>query len=211
MKSDKEITNLIDKGKIRIDPFFPKFLGPNLYYCHLGQNFLIPKKMKGEFNPLRDDSGKFFKKLHTNKPISLKPGQFILAETFEFLGTDDSHIIKLFNSSSFARCGIFQAALGMLNPGCGKETPVKITLELYNSFSVPVILTPTTVNNEGEISWGTEVLKVGVEKMDSKPTNSYSNWKFAAYGKDQKVMSSRMNNRFGSDKDIVINKEKYTT
>lgn len=211
MLSDKAIRPLVKKRIMSIDPFFDRFLGPNLYYCHLGQNFLIPKKGNKSFNPLKDDSNELFEKIHSTKPIFLNPGEFILAETFEFLGIDSSHVIRLYNSSSLARFGIFQAALGMINPGCGSKSSVRITLELCNLFPRPIELVPTTINDDGSVNWGTEVLKIGVEKIIPTPERSYEDWKFAAYGKDKIVSVGKMKERFGKEINLIANKSRYET
>lgn len=197
MLSDLQIKTGVEKKTIVINPFFEKFLGPNLYYCHLGSHFLFPK-VGISFNPLIDRSENFFDKIVTDKPIELKSGQFILAETFESFGIDNDHIIRLYNSSSLARCGIYQAALGMINPGCGIDLPIKLTLELCNLFPETIILTPTILHGD-HVNWGTEVLKVAVEKMDTTPSQSYDTWQYAAYGKDTRVATSKMNNRFGQE------------
>lgn len=207
MLSDNQIKEEIKNKNILINPFVDNFLGPNLYYCHLGINFLIPKKGK-PLNPLRDNSEKYFDKLILTKPFKLLPQQFILAETFESFGISSDYVIKLYNSSSLARCGVLHTALGMINPGCGIKSPVKITLELCNLFPVPIILTPTIIKKDNLVEWGTEVLKIGVEKMDSTPTNSYDNWEYAVYGKDTKVMSSKMNNRFNQKTIKITNYKK---
>ncbi len=128
----------------------------------------------------------------------------MLAETFEYLGVDDLHVIKLMNSSSLARVGISHAAVGMINAGCGMEKPVKLTLELVNNAPFDVVLTPTTVSNKGSIKWGTEVLKIAIQPMKSKPNFAYDKWKFAAYNTDQRPSGPKMKNRFSVGKKFYL-------
>lgn len=203
---DNQVRKLIEKGSLIIDPFFPDFLGPNIYYCHLGNKFLIPKKGVTKFDPLTMDSNEIYEPLESNKPIVIKSQGFLLAETFEFFGIDSEHVVKLMNSSSLARCGISHAAIGMINPGCGMEKPVKLTLELVNNAPFDVVLTPTKIDNNGKITWGTEVLKIAVQTMESKPDCAYDNWKFAVYNSDQKPSGSKMKGRFDSGKEFYIGK-----
>lgn len=203
---DNKVRKMINEGSLVIDPFFPDFLGPNIYYCHLGNKFLLPKNDVTKFDPLSMDSKDIFEPVETSEPIVIKSQGFLLAETFEFFGVDTEHVVKLMNSSSLARCGISHAAIGMINPGCGMEKPVKLTLELVNNAPFDVVLAPTTVDKNGKITWGTEVLKVAVQTMESKPDFAYDNWKFAVYNSDQKPSGSKMKGRFESGKEFNLPK-----
>lgn len=196
---DKSIKKMIEDGSLRIDPYCSDFLGPNLYYCHLGNKFLLPKKNIAAVDPLTMGTEDIYDMIETNDPITMKAGGFLLAETFEFFGVDSTHVIKLMNSSSLARIGVSHAAMGMMNPGCGMKKPVKLTLELVNNAPFDVILTPTTVNEKGGVTWGTEVLKIAVQTMESEPDVAYDDWKYAAYSTDQGPSGPKMKNRFGAD------------
>jgi len=202
--ADNQVKEMISAKMLNIDPFFSDFLGPNLYYCHLGNKFLVPKNEVRTFDPLTMESKDIFESVETNLPITIKAQGFLLAETFEYFGVDDKHVVKLMNSSSLARCGISHAAIGMINAGCGMEKPVKLTLELVNNAPFDVILTPTSIDENKKIIWGTEVLKIAVETMSFKPDSSYDNWRFAAYNKDQKPSGSKMKNRFESGKEFTV-------
>jgi len=194
---DYKVKNLLLKKQVKISPYFDEFQGPNCYYCHLGDTFMIPKKGKEHIDIIQvKNSKKYFKTIKTNKSVKIDPGQFILAETFECFGVSDKYILKLLNSSSLARWGIGQAALGMINPGCGIKKPVKITLELFNTFPKPILLTPTIIKKNNDVVFGTECLKVVLEKIDSPPKKCYNNWEKAVYGNDYQVASSKMKGRF---------------
>ncbi len=65
---DNAIRKLIDDGLIIIDPFFPEFLGPNLYYCHLGNKFLIPNRDISKVDPLIMETNDIYKSFETNEP-----------------------------------------------------------------------------------------------------------------------------------------------
>tara|TARA_B100000678_G_scaffold224897_1_gene192597 strand:- start:227 stop:820 length:594 start_codon:yes stop_codon:yes gene_type:complete len=185
----------IAAGHVKIDPYIAKFQGPNLYYCHLGSNVLIPKA--GSLA----DTKKLAKDLYEKKEIGdfydLKPGEFILAETFETFSTDKSHIIRLFNSSSLARLGVVQCAVGMINPGCGIKVPVRLTLELTNTSPFTVRLYPTKLNEKsGEVDdFGTEILKVAVAPHHEVDV-AYEDWNGSVYGADSGVAGSKIDRRF---------------
>ena len=204
--NSERIRLAIKNKKIKIDPYFNDFQGPNLYYCHLGNNFLIPKKSKIPVDPFKDSSNYFEILKNYNKKIVLKSKQFILAETFEYFSTDNHSIIRLFNSSSLARLGISHCAAGMINPGCGQKTPIKLTLELVNNSPFPVILQPTVVIKNKIKIIGTEVLKVGVLNIDNEINDSYSKWDGMLYGDDNCIQCSKMSDRYKKIKDLKIPK-----
>ncbi len=203
---DRDIKKKIDTRSLIIDPFFPDFVGPNLYYCHLGNKFLIPRKDVVRVDPLSMETKDIYDAIETDQPIIIKPQEFILAETFEYLGIDSDHVVKLMNSSSLARVGISHAAVGMINAGCGVKRPVKLTLELINNAPFEVVLTPTTIK-DGLISWGTEVLKIAIMKMDSRPDIAYDEWNHAVYNTDQKPSGPKMKNRFTESKEFYLPKK----
>jgi len=194
--SDRQIKSAVNRGNIKIIPYFDYFQGPSCYYCHLGKKFLVPKNNKIPYNPLlKNKQDDYFEEIITNIPIVLEPNKFILAEIFEMLGTDVSSVIRIFNSSSLARCGIGHMALGMVNPGCGYDSPVRLTLELVNNAPFPVILTPTTIM-DGRINFGTEVLKISIVKMDKNSSQSYDKWHAQLFSTDKEVTSSKMYRRY---------------
>ena len=183
--------NLIKQSGILIRPYVSAFQGTNMYYCHLGDNILIPQKGLADTRKL--DEG-LYKKQRIGEYYDLAPGEFLLAETFEVFSTDNSHAIRLFNSSSLARLGVSQCALGMINPGCGVSTPVKLTLELVNNSNFTVRLYPTRKGADKEIDWGTEVLKVAVIEYDPT-TESYEDWNGSLYATDTEVQGSLIDRR----------------
>lgn len=189
------IQRKIEEGNIRIYPYLEKFQGPNLYYCHLGSNLLLPQK--GKLADTKNLPNDLYKKQKIDKFYDLHPGEFILAETFETFMTDTNHIIRLFNSSSLARLGAVQCAVGMINPGCGIEEPTRLTLEITNTGPFIIRLYPTKVDKRsGEITDpGTEVLKVGIANHESVQT-AYDDWVGALYGTDKTVAGSKIDRRF---------------
>lgn len=200
--SDNQIRKKLKGGEIIIDPFFEPFLGPNLYYCHLGDTLLKVKRQPEGFvcDPLVHKSSDLYEEIKIAHEYILQPNEFVLATVFEFLGTDGKHVIRLLNSSSFARVGISQAALGMINAGCGIKQPVRLTLELINNFPYPVKLKPTKITLDGKVGFGTEVLKIVVEEMKDKPSIIYDDWKHGVYSGDKKAVGPKMAGRFTDQK-----------
>ena len=209
--SDLQIKNKLKSGQIIIDPYFDVFLGPNLYYCHLGDTILKPKKQQDNFvcDPLKQTSGDLYEEIHIKDEYIIHPQEFVLATVFEYLGTDGSHVIRLLNSSSFARVGISQAALGMINAGCGIKNPVRLTLELINNFQYPVVLKPTFIKKDGSVDFGTEVLKIVVEELSDKPSVLYDDWKHGVYSGDKKAVGPKMAGRFIGQKPVLPATSRY--
>ena len=144
----------------------------------------------------------------TNEPYIMKPGEFLLAQTFEKLSVDNQHIINYFNSSSLARIGISQGALGFMPAGNGWiNGALSVTLELINNSPFPIKLYPTVIDNNGNINFGTEVLKITVSKIFGNISVSHDNWKYSVYAKSNDVTSSKLSNRFNNSNEIFnINK-----
>ncbi len=190
---------LVNEQAIGVNPYFEAHQGPNLYYCHLGQTLLIPKE-----DVLVDTSrptDELYRKHHIENHYDLKPGEFVLAETFETFSTDNCHIFRLFNSSSLARLGVSQCAVGMINPGCGKYKPVRVTLELVNNSKNTIRLYATReADKQDKLRWGTEVLKVAVCDHEEVAV-SYSDWPGSLYAHDAGVTGSRIGERKLSGED----------
>lgn len=186
------ISSLIDAKAINIVPYVSEFQGPNLYYCHLGSKLLVPKK--GALADTRRLNKDLYESLLIEEYYDLKPGEFILAELYEQFMTDNKHAIRLFNSSSLARLGVVQCAVGMVNPGCGVDAPHRITLELANTGPFTVRLYPTKEKDGDVVEWGTEVIKIGV--IDHEETDiGYSEWTGSLYGSDTGVSGSKIDRR----------------
>lgn len=190
----KTIRKLVGNNEIKIEPYSQEFQGPNLYYCHLGSNLLIPKSDRLADTAQLDDD--LYEKKEIEEYYDLRPGEFILAETFETFSTDKKHAIRLFNSSSLARLGIAHCAAGMINPGCGLKVPVRLTLELVNTGPFIVRLHPTVQNKlTGELEKvGTEVLKVAVISHEEVDV-AYEDWSGSLYGSDENVSGSKIDRR----------------
>lgn len=181
--SDVDIKKMITKNELTIDPYFEDFQGPNCYYCHLGNRFYKSKKKSELVNiDVINDASQYFEFFENQEKIILKPKEFILTETFEYLGVNKSHIIRLYNTTTLARWGIYHAGLGFVNAGCGENTPVKLTLELINLSKNKLELKCTNVKNK-IIDYGSEVLKICIVPLSKQAKMGY----VGMYGTDRSV------------------------
>lgn len=172
--NDIETKKLIKENKIIIDSYFDDFQGPNCYYCHLGNKYYKNKKSEKiiDINKI-NDANEYFKVFENQDEIILKPGEFILTETFEYLGSDNAHIIRLYNTTTLARWGIYHAGLGFVNAGCGYNDPIKLTLELVNLSKNDLKLKCTNIK-DGIIDYGTEVIKICVVPLSEQAESGYN-------------------------------------
>lgn len=171
--NDIETKKMIKEKQIIIDPYFEDFQGPNCYYCHLGNKYYKSKQVKNIIDIENlDDAKQYFELFENQDEIILKPGEFILTETFEYLGVDKAHIIRLYNTTTLARWGIYHAGLGFVNAGCGYKEPIKITLELINLSKNELRLKCTNIKDK-IIDYGTEVLKICIVPLSSEAEEGY--------------------------------------
>lgn len=193
-RNAQSIAKLIEDDAISINPYVSDFQGPNMYYCHLGQKVMIPKA--GKLADTKNLEKDLYDTVMIAEYFDLGPGEFILAETFETFKTNTAHCIRLFNSSSLARLGVSQCAVGMINPGCGLDKPIRVTLELVNNGPFTIRLYPTleTSDKNGIASLGTEVLKVAVSDYEDTGT-AYQDWSGNLYGTDTNVTGSKIDRR----------------
>ena len=204
--NDVEIKKLVKERKIIIDPYFEDFQGPNNYYCHLGNKYYKSKKTDKIIDIENlDDVNNCFELFENQNEIILKPGEFILTETFEYLGADNSHIIRLYNTTTLARWGIYHAGLGFVNAGCGYKEPIKLTLELVNLSKNEIKLKCSNIK-DGEINYGTEVLKICVVPLSNEAENGYN----GIYNGDKSVTLPKMkkyDKKYKIDEKSLYNKK----
>jgi dCTP deaminase len=139
--SAKEIEGCVQANRLGIDPFAPELLKPASYVLRLGQRFA---RWKPSTTPLRpwaevvDDSALAYVE---TREIELKPGELILANTYERLALSPSVAGILSTLSHLARLGItVTSGSTWINPGFGETEPTALTLEISNVNRVPVVL-----------------------------------------------------------------------
>jgi dCTP deaminase len=119
---DLEIRRLCEDDRM-IVPFDPDQLNPASYDVLLGNHLMIESAASAELVPI-DISD------HTQeKPFWLKPGAFVLAETFETFNIPDDIAAQFILKSSRGREGFSHALCGYCDPGWNGS---KLTLELHS-------------------------------------------------------------------------------
>ncbi len=153
--SDKSILKLIEEKKLVIDPLEPNAVQPASVDCSIGNHFLAVDEHHMDIITL--DNEIKYRSIEANE-ITLAPHTFILATTREYLELPDDLTAFVEGRSSIGRMGLFIQNAGWVDPGFKG----RITLELYNSNSLPIKLTA-----------GRRICQLVFCKMDSAPTVPY--------------------------------------
>lgn len=97
----------LESGQIKIAPFHERFLTPNGYDLHLGQNlFMLSKSGAGYLDP-KQDCAPYFQSVATNDEgaFELWPGKLYLGVSVEYTESLDT-IPQMEGKSSLGRLGI---------------------------------------------------------------------------------------------------------
>lgn len=141
--SDKDIIDELINGELSIKPYTEEHVEPASMDLQLGDSF---KKSNGILNT---ESGEFVQPVslsndtdcidwkRTNDDVLIKPGDFVLASTKEYVEIPDYLVGQVEGRSSIGRMGIsIHQTAGYIDPGFNGN----ITLELTNHGPVEVLL-----------------------------------------------------------------------
>jgi len=131
--SDRTIRQLIDEGRLVIEPLGRDSIQPASVDCSLGTRYLlVDENQMGVLTfrtPIR------YRELDAPS-ITLPPHSFVLATTREKIELPDDLTAFVEGRSSIGRMGLFIQNAGWVDPGFRG----RITLELYNANSLPIQL-----------------------------------------------------------------------
>lgn len=142
--SDKDIKKYIEKGKIEItpEPNFEKQLGPCSLDLHLGKVVKVFKHAEYPFIDLRDNGTPIEKimksiRISSQKPLILRPRDFILAVTKENIKLAPDVMARLDGRSSLGRLGlVVHSTAARFDPGWEG----KAIMEIGNLGVIPIAL-----------------------------------------------------------------------
>jgi dCTP deaminase len=139
--SDGTITELVEAGRIRIDPWSPDHVQPASIDLRLGDSFRVFTNHEVSAIDLADVPENLTKEVVVSEgeTFVIHPGEFCLGRTLEWVELPDDIVARIEGKSSLGRLGlIVHATAGFCDPGW-KGT---LTLELNNLTRVPIILRP---------------------------------------------------------------------
>ena len=137
--SDRTIKELIQKGRILIDPLEPGDIQPASVDVHLDRKVLVFRNSRRPYIDIRQDTSDLTEmvEIDPEKPFILHPGEFVLGSTLESIGLPDDLVARLEGKSSLGRIGLLiHSTAGYVDPGWSGH----LTLELSNAASLPITL-----------------------------------------------------------------------
>ncbi|MFA6005928.1 MAG: dCTP deaminase [Patescibacteria group bacterium] len=171
--SDRDIKKALDSKRIVLSPL--PDLETALSACSLDL------RLASEFE-IFDDTSTAMKKVVVEAPnkFVLKPGEFALASTIEWLELPDDLAMRLEGRSSLGRLGIVvHSTAALFHPGWRGN----IVLELGNHSHMPVELTP-----------GMRVCSMSFEELSSPAERPYYKNKTSKYAFQKGTVASRIAN-----------------
>jgi dCTP deaminase len=139
--SDGTILELVEEGRIRIDPWDPDMVQPASVDLRLGDSFRVFHNHRASAIDLRKPPSNLTEEVVVppDEPFVIHPGEFCLGRTLESVEIPDDIVARIEGKSSLGRLGlIVHATAGFCDPGW-KGT---LTLELNNLTRVPIRLYP---------------------------------------------------------------------
>ena len=168
MLSNVDIFEKIRSGEIKVEPFDEDLVESNSLYFRLDNAFLFPKGGKVNF---KEDLKNYFER-KTKNEVELKPGDFVVARTYEKLSLSPRIAMLIEGRSTLGRLGIsiIQTAMNV-ESGHGWPNPRKVVLEIKNNGPFIVVL-----------NYKMKIAKGIFFELKTQTTKPYD--KFFKYGKD---------------------------
>ncbi len=145
MLSDQGIHDALAKGWLKIEPLADSDIKPSWVILHLGDTFLIPKHSIKAIRPEQDGGEEHYTRVQvtSEKPLILRPGDFVLGETMERVSIGRELGMTLSTKSAIARHGLTADLTSpFVETGHGVPTPRRVTLEIKNASQNVFALTP---------------------------------------------------------------------
>ncbi len=139
--SDRTILELVETGRIRIDPWDPELLQPASVDLRLGDSFRVFHNHRASAIDLREPPVNLTEEVlvAAGESFVIHPGEFCLGRTLEWIELPADVVARIEGKSSLGRLGlIVHATAGFCDPGWRGT----LTLELNNLTRVPIKLYP---------------------------------------------------------------------
>jgi dCTP deaminase len=139
--SDGTIIELVNAGRIVIDPWDEANVQPASVDVRLGNSFRVFHNHRATTIDLRDPPRDLTEEVRRedDEPFVIHPGEFCLAATLEWVELGDDIVSRVEGKSSLGRLGlIVHATAGFVDPGWKGA----LTLELNNLTRIPIKLWP---------------------------------------------------------------------
>jgi dCTP deaminase len=139
--SDGTILELVNAGRIIVEPWDPAMVQPASIDLRLGDSFRVFHNHRATAIDLQDPPVNLTEEVVVapGEPFAIHPGEFCLGRTLEWVRIPDDIVARIEGKSSLGRLGlIVHATAGFCDPGFEGT----LTLELNNLTRVPILLYP---------------------------------------------------------------------
>jgi dCTP deaminase len=139
--SDGTILELVEAGRIEVDPWDPTMVQPASLDLRLGDSFRVFHNHRVTAIDLRNPPENLTEAIVVpeGEAFVIHPGDFCLGRTLEWVRIPDDIVARIEGKSSLGRLGlIVHATAGFCDPGFQGT----LTLELNNLTRVPIKLYP---------------------------------------------------------------------
>jgi len=139
--SDRTIRELIEAGRLRIDPYDALAIQPSSIDIRLDARFRVFRSTRySHIDPRKDQTDLTeLVAIPDGEAFVLQPGQFCLGNTAEEISLPEDVVGRLEGKSSLGRLGlVIHSTAGYIDPGFRGH----LTLELSNAAPLPILLYP---------------------------------------------------------------------
>ena len=138
--SDDLIVQRIKDNAISVVPFEGANLRSASICLRLGE-FCARLEGKGVIDLMESESYPELNRIRIDdQGMTVAPKEFLLCGTLERVGFGREHCGVISNLTGLARLGLGIALSGFVSPGYGENSPLPLTLELYNHGPAPLRL-----------------------------------------------------------------------
>jgi dCTP deaminase len=138
--SDRTIRQLLEDGRIGIDPYDDELLQPSSVDVRVDRFFRVFRNSRYPYIDVKEpmeDLTELVEVSDDEQPFILHPGEFVLGSTLERITLPDDLVARLEGKSSLGRLGLLiHSTAGFIDPGWDGH----VTLELSNVANLPITI-----------------------------------------------------------------------
>jgi dCTP deaminase len=155
--SDRSILQLIEEGKLKVEPFEESLVQCSSLDLRLG--YQIARYRVRDFLDVKTQNWETVIEEITDEGFFIQPKEFILATTLEYVELPEDLTAFVEGRSSLGRLGLFIENAGWVDAGFKGQ----LTLELFNANSYPIKLYPKM-----------KICQLVFARLDQKPLKPYN-------------------------------------
>jgi dCTP deaminase len=155
--SDRSILQLIEEGKLKVEPFEESLVQCSSLDLRLG--YQIARYRVRDFLDVKTQNWETVIEEITDEGFFIQPKEFILATTLEYVELPEDLTAFVEGRSSLGRLGLFIENAGWVDAGFKGQ----LTLELFNANCYPIKLYPKM-----------KICQLVFARLDQKPLKPYN-------------------------------------